>query len=457
MDKKTVFQIENLKSKLITFNKSLQILLEKRQSLLPNESIDINVTNQTIQSNQSNQINNINELKKQKQYLDIQLQNLKKTITTLSEKLNKCNIALKDLPIYLDNGIKKEQQVLVDEIERINLKRLDNINIHQNRLFEASIAKDNLEQEIADIKIAIEQQTAIITELQISAHVSRKNILDQLHQKKEDKKEITKQKEILQDTTINYQQIIDDYNTTITILKDFKIRIVNVIYNSSNLIEKEYLESLYTKFNIPKKITINEKLKLIDNKIADVERQIQRTTKKISKSIINIETRIQTIVDNYNKSFRTIGRPSNYKDQFKLEKEKRNEYIEILNNLTSRYNNWENDIISEIDIENNRAMSELEYDTERAHQRQSIMNKRLEDEYQKQILETKNNIATITENIIATRKELDMTIQKIKELEDEIVKQSANTIEIEKIDSDIEKYNAMIQQTENNIKQLCGL
>jgi transketolase len=102
-------------------------------------------------------------------------------------------------------------------------------------------------------------------------------------------------------------------------------------------------------------------------------------------------------------------------------------------------------------------MSELEYDTERAHQRQYIMNKRLEDEYQKQILETKNNIATITENIIATRKELDMTIQKIKELEDEIVKQSANTIEIEKIDSDIEKYNAMIQQTENNIKQLCGL
>lgn len=86
----------------------------------------------------------------------------------------------------------------------------------------------------------------------------------------------------------------------------------------------DILETYYNEFNIDKELLLNDKINIIDIKINDLHNKINNITIKINKNKTSNTSRINTIIDNYNKT--TREKVIAYKDIFKIEKEKRNNY-----------------------------------------------------------------------------------------------------------------------------------
>jgi chromosome segregation ATPase len=456
MDKKKLYQIETLKTKLKTYNDSLNNILNQKK-ILEEQLTTINPDR-----------NKIIELQKQKQYLETKLQQLKKTISTINSNINKTNIDIKALSGICDNKLQNEITILKTELERIENKKQDELQTYYNNLENAKENKEYLLLEIQDIQTAINQQNAIISDLQMTAHSSRKSTLEELHQKKANKVEINKQCQQLQLNINNFQEQIESLSRSIKKLQEFKILIVNINYNTGNIKNssdndnsdndnsddnEKYVASVYLEFDIDVKLSINEKLKLIDKKIDELEKRLQIIQKKANKHKLSTEIRINQIVENYNKTNNRTPRIS-YKDQYKNEKEKRTQYINILTELQNKYNNWETNIIGTIDNNYKNICNELIYDESRAHQRLEIMKSRFEEEYISRLNDLQNIIINLTEEMKSNSLEFNNINDKIKEIQINIEKEDNIGNSIYNLDIEINKFNNMISQTNSNIIQL---
>ena len=435
MDKKKQFQIENLKSKLQVhygkyrqLNSSYNDLLQQQKLINPN-------------------LETIKQLKDNKDNLETQIRNNKKTISNLNNQRSDNKHKLEKIPQEQATKINDEINIKQDELERIENQRIyENIELKQS-LEGAELDRLQLVQEINIVKKELECQNQVICDLQISAHAARKGVLADLHQKKQNKLAIKEEQDNLQNQIAIVNKQNDELRINLEKLAEFKRMIVDMNYHSNT--DKEKLDSYYVEFNIPKKTLINEKLKLIDSLIVNLKRKKEIMNRRFDRNKKAQEERISDIINNYNTVHRVkvIG----YKDQYKAEKGRRDNLLEILNDLQNRYDNFDNDIIENINETFSRTINTLNEDILRAEERLDIMTNRINNKYEEYKTYLEQEEININQMITKLSLEINMANEQIKQITMQIEKEDALGIEAEKIKVEMDKYEALINQIESDL------
>ena len=438
MDKKKLFQIDNLKSKLQTYYGKYKELNNTYNELLQQQLI--------INPN----LDNINQLKKHKEVLETQIRNTKKTISNLSNQRSDNKQKLEILPQEQTIKINDEITIKKEEVERIANQRIYETQEMKQKLETAELDRLQLAQEIECVKLELEKQNHVITNLQISAHANRKGILADLHQKKNNKIIIKEEQETLQKQIELVEKQNEDLQIKLEKLNSFKRMIVDMNYNTPT--DKQKIDSYHIEFNIPKKILINEKLKLIDSSIINLTRKNDIMNRRFDRNKKAQEERITEIINNYNSVHRikVIG----YKDQYKAEKGKRDTLLDILNDFKSKYDNYDIIVIGNINETFSRTINTLDEDILRAVQRLEIMTNRINDKYNQYKIYLENEEININETIKNLSLEINNANEKKKEITIQIEKEDAFGIQAEKIKEEMCKYEVMINQTESDIAVL---
>jgi len=428
MDKKTYFQKNLLKSKINEIGIKLKDketlfndLTHKKNSIC-NLHIDLNNIDNTLLKLESEKLN------------------CKKTISALTTTISNIKTKIKEYPDTIIENIKKENNILYDEIERIEIDRLETVCIHQEELKKGYIDKECLLNNITLHKEKISYHNDYIDNLQIELHKSRKNTIEQLKENKIKKNNLNNELKNYNETIINFKNKINELKQTNNDLEKFKKLLIDSEYNiETTNIE---LDNYYTKFNINKQLTINEKIDLIDNFMDGNINDINYMNKKMNKT----ETLNNTIINETNKdksinNFKIIT----YKDNYKIAKEKKKNLQLELDKLLEKYNNYESIVIYSITNKFNDKIKELDYDIVRAKDRFEIIKFRLKNE------EEKNKI--ISEETINTIKiELSNNENRIIKVSNEIKELIKNKECYQKITLEMKQLSIEIQNYKNNIK-----
>ena len=446
MNKKIQYQINTIKDKIITYNDLIQNLIEKRNSILTN---DTNTTN-TNDTNDTNATDKIAELQNLKTTLELEQQILKKHIGTLSNEIKQYESFIENLNLMHINNINNEDNIYAEELSRIEEQKVNIIEENKIKLELAYIDKQNLYNNIELIKNELEMQNNKISQIQIISHSNRKEILCDLHQIKKDKLINQQSINTCKDNEIFFLNQITDLENSNNKIVDFKTNIINSNYNIET--DNTKLLNYYNEYNIDINLSINNKITILDKIFNDNENKVKLIKLKCEKQKNRNNIIIKDIIDTYNKTNRIkiIG----YKDQFKIEKEIRNNLENILNNMTNDYNAFDDIIIGNINKDFLNMNNELDNDILRSYSRLNIMKNRIIDNFN---IETENKNKLIESN---KNKLLDLYNQFnniIVELEN-IKTNTKNTNiiinEITKIDIEIEKYKTIIIQMSLDIEKL---
>ena len=445
IDKKKQFQIQTVQSKLDNYKQTLQTLLESHKQLSNNLELN-NPNNDNLDKLNSNRI-----------FLETTLKELKTNIAKTTDNITKLSYSLKELPSIRINKYNEEEIILKQEIDRIELKKIEDKEKYDKSIEKAHLDKLKLIDDISIIQNAILEQNNIISQIQITTHSNRKDTLLQLHQKKEDKNNIKKQIDNINiiDNLVNNQ--ITQLKNTIRKLEEFKIMLVDKIYDTSTDTSNDTnntnsLENYYNEFNIDKKLLLNDKINIIDIKINDIQNKINNITIKLNKNKNSNTSRINSIIDNYNKT--TREKVIAYKDIFKIEKEKKKQLQLILDTLNYQYDTFENKIIANINLNATNAINELHIDMIRANERLIIMKYRINLEYETKTNHITDEIKILNINIIELSKKYSNINKELQNLQIIIDKENSVGKDIAKLNEEIQKYKAMIMQNETNIMLL---
>ena len=435
MDKKTQFQIEISQSKLVNYKKTLETLQESRK----------NIINSSTQDKTK-----FDELTLKYSNLEDKQDLIKKNIINNVNKISITNEEILHVDKIKDNKLNIEDDIYKNELIRIEENSIEIQNTNNNTLKLAYIDKIDLCSNIEIIKNEINLQNNIISEIQFNSHYSRKQILKNLHFQK-------KEKIILQDQINNFKE--NDTNFTIQIenlenqntqLIEFKKLIIDYEYNLDY--DKLELDNYYNEINLDKHLSINEKLSNLDKLIYNNQKQINFISKKFNKTKHTNSIILNNILDKYNNVNRIKVLAS--KDIIKIEKEKKIQLENILQDLNNKYNTYENSIINKIKDDLNTINIELENDKSRSNDRVNIMKTRIIEDYKNDknilnnvIIECKNNIEKFQNNL----NDITIELNNIKKM---IESENIIESEIYKIDSEILKYQNIIKQIESDIKIL---
>ena len=450
IDKKKQFQIQTVQSKLDNYKQTLQTLLDSHKKL----TTDLALSNPNYAAN----LNNLNNLINNKLVLENNLKDLKSNITKIKNDTKKLTYFINDLPAILDNKNKCEETTLQQELERIELQKIENKQNYEASISQAHLDKLKLIEDISIIQNAIHQQNDIISQIQLNSHSSRKDTLTELHNKKKDKTNIINQQELSTQQDIFFNTQINEMQNNINNLESFKIKIVNDIYNTSidststDTIDTIHLINYYNEFGIDKELPVNDKISIIDNKILSCQNRINLLNKKLDRTKISNDARLNNIIENYNKTNRV--KTITYKDTFKIEKEKKIQLQQVLDTLTTQYDNFENNIIANIKLDLTNANNELTFDINRANERLVIMKYRnnLDFELENNRITDEINISNIKINEMI--KKINNINEELQNIKNAIEMENAIGLDIAKLDEEINKYKSMITQNETNIMLL---
>lgn len=452
MDKRKQFQINNLTAKLQTFQLTLDNLIKQKLELLSG----INNFRHF-----QNSIKVIENLKQEKQNKQQQITTLKTTISNIKHEITALQHQINNLPTNLQNSITNEINIYHEEITTLeNLINEENINLAQ-KIIDEEQNKSLLLEQINNIMSDINNQNQIIQDLQIEAHQTRKNTLEELHQKKRDKISLQQQltalnnnKNIYTDTVANLRdnnfiletlkkKLIDNYysNTDIQSNIEYKncIREINNIIHS-NISPDSNCEEIQNPNNIIEKI---------DGIIQENNARIEIICRKGEKANVKINTQINNLLATIPEPHRT--KTISNKVALKNEKNKRTELENIYKSLQELYTNYDEIIIAKLKDNHLGTISALEEHKQRAVERLNIMKTRITDEnvsrqteletriqqLKNQIIETTQNIENISQEIINIENNImniDTTVSKLSELNDSILDVNNN---IEKLQKDI--------------------
>jgi hypothetical protein len=448
-DKKKLFQIQTVQSKLDNYKQTLKTLLESHKQL--SDNLELNNPN----------YDNLDKLNNNRIVLENTLKEIKSNIAKTTNNITKLSYSLKELPSIRINKYNEEEIILKQEIDRIELQKLEDKEKYDKSIEKAHLDKLKLIDDISIIQNAIQEQNNIILQIQTNTHSSRKDTLLQLHQKKEKKNNIKEQidNNYIIDNLVNNQ--ITELKNTIKKLEEFKIILVDKIYNTdtdtdtntnTNNNYNDTLENYNVDFNIDKELLLNDKINIIDTKINDLQKKINNITTKLNKNNTSNTSRINSIIDNYNKT--TREKVIAYKDNFKIEKEKKKQLQLILDTLNYQYDTFEKNIIANINLNSTNAINELHFDIIRANERLIIMKYRINLEYETETNRIKDEISILNINIIELSKTYFNTNKELQNLQITIDKENSVGKDIAKLNEEIQKYKAMIMQNETNIMLL---
>jgi len=317
MDKKTQFQIQTSQSKLIKYKDTLTNLQVSRNDIESTAS----------QSNPDR--SKIIELKSRQVNLELKQQLFKKDINLNVNNISNANKELLVLDKIKDDKIVEEDNILEDELIRIEEDIIKAKNSHKSSIDTAYIDIIDICQNIELIKTELEIQNDIILQVQLESHYSRKQILDDLHNKKQEKLNNQQHINNFKESEYNFLIQIQSLEKTNTNIIEFKKMIIDLEYNLYH--DPLILSNYYIEFNLDTQLNINDKITQLDIILNDNKNRIQFIDKKFNKQKQNNTIRLKNILDTYNKidRFKLIG----YKTQIKIEKEKKNVLENILSDL----------------------------------------------------------------------------------------------------------------------------
>ena len=445
MSKKAQYQINTLKEKIVTYNDTIKTLYDKRNTIKENLESPILSTN----------TDTLKYLQNKQSTLETQQQVLKQTIITISNEIKKYESDLENLNIMHAININNEDTINNEELSRIEEQKKNVIKQHKLNLELKYIDKQNLYNEIELIQNELELQKYKVSQVQIKSHSNRKQILDELHNKKKDK--LNHQEYINNfknnETSIS-NQIVNLENTNKEIL-EFKKNIINFNYddecnNNSNLLLNYYND--YNNYNIDVNLPINDKIIILDKLISDNEKKINSLKAKYEKQQNTNNISIKNRFDIYNKSNR--NKIFGYKDEFKIEKTQKQNLDIILQDITEQYNTFDEIIIGNVNNDLLISMNEFENDIVRSYDRLNIMKNRIIDNFND---EKKTKLNLIEENKIKLKElynEFNIIIVELENVKPNIKKSIVIKNEIDIIDIEIKKYETIINQIRLDIDAL---
>jgi hypothetical protein len=471
MNKKTQHQINILKDKIITYSDIIKNLNEKKISIA-SQLINTGTTDENTILNTIDGNNKISELKNKQTSLEAQQQVLKQNIFNISSEIKKYESDIETFNILHSTNISNEDTIIKEELSRIEEQKDNIIKQNQINLELAYIEKQNIYNDIELLQNELALQNDKITQIQIISHSNRKQTLDDLHSKKQDKisnKQYINNHKNNEDIFIN--QIIDLKNTSKEII-DFKTNIVNDNYNTntntntntnnnnntnfncnnSDCNNSNSLINYYNKYNIDAILSINDKLFILDKMINDNENKINSIQSKYEKQKTRNDIRIKDILETYNKTNRI--KIFAYKDQFKIEKTKKTILEDTLKTIIEKYNTFDDIIIGKINNEFINANNELENDILRSCDRLDIMKKRILDNFVND-KETKINLIESNKTKLSKLySEFNNIIVELESIKENLKNTIVNTNEIENINIEIKKYETIISQISLDIATL---
>jgi hypothetical protein len=387
---------------------------------------------------------------------------LKQNIFNISSKIKQYESDIENFNILHSTNIGNEDTIIKEELSRIEEQKENIIKQHHINLELAYIEKQNIYNDIELLQNELALQNDKITQIQIISHSNRKQTLDDLHNKKQDKisnKQHINNHKTNEDIFIN--QIIDLENTNKEII-DFKTNIVNDNYNTNTNTNFNYnnidcnnsnsLINYYNKYNIDVNLSINDKLFILDKMINDNENKINSIQSKYEKQKTRNDIRIKDILETYNKTNRI--KIFAYKDQFKIEKTKKSILEDTLQNIIEKYNTFDDIIIGKINNDFINANNELENDILRSCDRLDIMKKRILDNFINN-KETKINLIESNKTKLSELyTEFNTIIIELESIKENLKNTIVNTNEIENINIEIKKYENIISQISLDIDTL---
>jgi hypothetical protein len=435
MDKKIYFQKTLLNSKI----KELNDKLKYKQSIFDdlhnknNNSVNLSIDLDTLNNN----ILNLETLKLTH----------KKSINDLTLNISEIKNKLKEYPDIIIENINKENNILNDEIERINKDRIEITNNHIEEIKKAYIDKEQLLKNINLHKEKINYHNDYINNIQIELHKSRKNIIEQLKVKKINKNNVNNELKNNNETINSFKNKINQLKQNNNELKKFKEIVINCEYNLeyNTIILDEY----YNKFNINKELAINETIDLIDNFTNSNINDINYINKKINKTesinnnILNESKNKNTNTNN----FKVIT----YKDTYKLAKEKKKELQFEIDKLLEKYNNYEILIINIINNKFQDEIKDLDLDMKRANDRFEIIKIRLKNEEEKNKIIVHEKINNINNEILYNESNIIKVSNEIKELIKNRDSYQSINLEMKKINIEIQNYKNSIKNYEKEL------
>ena len=474
--KKLQFQIDSNKAKLINYNETLTTLIQSRTRL--EDSIIIENPNRDTQ----------NQLLLQKLTLESNIKQVKQTVNSLVNALQQSNTENTSLIPLSNSRIENETNVYNDELYRITEKIKEANTIYKTSITNSRIDKLQLFKDIELLKNSCQNQTETIVKLQLNAHSSRKQVLQELRIKKQEKiifyesiNNIKVSEEFISNKIVLSDSDINNLNELKTIVIDMEYSKLQSDILQSDILQSDILQSdilqsdilqssnplyptklifhllslCFTDMNLDTFIYLpfTDKISLIDNKLIDSHSRIQSISKKLDKNKLSNAARMQCIIATYNKisnRVKVIG----YKDQFKLEKDKRNELESILEDMSNKYSTFDDTVDTSIKSVLDKAIYETTFDNTRAKNRLDTMKQRIIDDLSNDSLRVNNTIIQLTSELRNARILFDTTTKAIQIIKDLIIKEDIVGSEIEKINENIKLYEKMIIQTETDTCRL---
>ena len=239
MDKKTVFQINKLRTTLASYLNSLHTLLEQREIII-NTNINKNKISGTTELDTSdNKLNIVIDEKtsyiNRKMLLDTEIIKLKTNIVKCKNDYANITNMLKHLPEELKINLYDEETIYSDEITNI-----DNLLLELEQLYISNIDNANKEKiiiytSIETLKAQLQFVNNNIDTLQTNAHKSRKHVLQDLYKRTHEKKQLH----------LNIHDIKTNIESNNNIYLQ-KINIINTIKNNLIQLQKLIINKYYT-------------------------------------------------------------------------------------------------------------------------------------------------------------------------------------------------------------------
>ena len=473
MDKRIQFQIQNLKSKLTTYQSKLTILENQRDSisLLPENNNTSNLDN-TIPDHT---IPDHTILEDRKKLLIQENNNIRSQIHNLKHEIALLNNQLSNYPNELARQLQNETTIYEEEMENIKNLIQENENQYLADLNTATLDKQTLADQIEQLKAEVANQQQKIQDIQIGEHQSRKDILAALHQKKRDKLAIQQQiSQIHYTTNTFYQEHLNTISQNITTLQTIKTHIINQFYSGQPI--DSIPESNPTGINLelltPEYITIhgiNPIIENIDTTLANLQAQHSMITNKAEKARLNGTIQVAAItqkhnldnnldnLDNLDNTSRNKDKhrlKGGYKGIYKMEKMRKMEMDANLEQLNHIYSNYTELIISEIE---KNFISQNEYFKSclsNATQRLEIMTSRINTNHITSTNNTNQDINKTTSEIESLSGKYMNNTAEITQIDNELADYNKNRLILEDLNKEIKKLKNLINQTQSDIEDL---
>jgi hypothetical protein len=448
MDKRKFLQLQLLTNKLNDYKLRLKNLTSARDNLI------------TISSDHYKYLNKTKELLEECNSVEFENKLISKQIH--EERTNKNNSIneYKSLPLKLNNNIELERTIHLEEclnIEELRKELEANYNLSIKQEKENRII---LEAEIKKLQDKINNSNEKISIIQENAHTFRKNILLELHKKKEIKKQNTEIINNLEQSLELHNNKLLQIQCDIDYITSLKKQFIDNYYLSisqDNSIpgHSDILEELKKYITIPEdvgSINLNKIILLLDIKIKELGIILGTLSLKNSKNQDKINNTINHIRNNIDLPSRK--KVISYKDNFKLAKKEKTDTDTELKDLQYKFDNWELLVITEIKTEYQNKLEQLEQNKNNSIDRLNIMVVRFNDDFESKKKCLENKIQIHEEILLDLNNKLVLNNKKIKQLKDNYDKLDSNNKQLEKINNDISEIMTNISKTERDIEIL---